>query len=231
MITWFKYYFAYQSINVMLMRSIGKKGSPTMKKDGKFNTTKMVELAVLIAVIFIMAFTPLGYIKTPAIEITLIVIPVAVGAVVLGPTAGAVLGLTFGITSLIQSFMSPMGAIMLEVNPIFRVITCIVPRILCGWLTGLVYVALKKGQKTQKLSVVLANLSCPVFNTIFFMSTMMLFYYNTPIVQAMQDTLGVGNPLALIAAIVGVNGVIEAVTCFIVGSAITKALHVVLKIK
>lgn len=231
MITWFKYYFAYQSINVMLMRSIGKKGSFTMKKDGKFNTTKMVELAVLIAVIFLMAFTPLGYIKTPAIEITLIVIPVAVGAVVLGPTAGAVLGLTFGITSLIQSFMSPMGAIMLEVNPIFRVITCIVPRILCGWLTGLVYVALKKGQKTQKLSVVLANLSCPVFNTIFFMSTMMLFYYNTPIVQAMQDTLGVGNPLALIAAIVGVNGVIEAVTCFIVGSAITKALQVVLKIK
>ncbi len=231
MITWFKYYFAYQSINVMLMRSIGKKGSFTMKKDGKFNTTKMVELAVLIAIIFLMAFTPLGYIKTPAIEITLIVIPVAVGAVVLGPTAGAVLGLTFGITSLIQSFMSPMGAIMLEVNPIFRVITCIVPRILCGWLTGLVYVALKKGQKTQKLSVVLANLSCPVFNTIFFMSTMMLFYYNTPIVQAMQDTLGVGNPLALIAAIVGVNGVIEAVTCFIVGSAITKALQVVLKIK
>lgn len=231
MITWFKYYFAYQSINVMLMRSIGKKGSFTMKKDGKFNTTKMVELAVLIAVIFLMAFTPLGYIKTPAIEITLIVVPVAVGAVVLGPTAGAVLGLTFGITSLIQSFMSPMGAIMLEVNPIFRVITCIVPRILCGWLTGLVYVTLKKGQKTQKLSVVLANLSCPVFNTIFFMSTMMLFYYNTPIVQAMQDTLGVGNPLALVAAIVGVNGVIEAVTCFIVGSAITKALQVVLKIK
>lgn len=202
-----------------------------MKNNGKINTTKMAELAVLVAIIFIMAFTPLGYIKTPAIDITLIVIPVAVGAVVLGPTAGAILGLTFGITSLIQSFMSPMGAIMLEVNPVFRVITCIIPRILCGWLTGLVYVALKKGKKTKKVSVVLANLSCPVFNTIFFMSAMMFFYYDTPIMQAMKETLGVGNPIALVAAIVGVNGVIEAVTCFIVGSAITKALQIALKIK
>lgn len=215
----------------MLMRSIGKKGSFTMKKDGKFNTTKMVELAVLIAVIFLMAFTPLGYIKTPGIEITLIVIPVAVGAVVLGPTAGAILGFTFGLTSLIQGLMGPMGVTMFEISPISSIATCIIPRILCGWLTGLVYVALKKGKRTQKLSVVLANLSCPVFNTIFFMSTMMLLYYDTPIVKSMQETLGVISPFALVVAIVGVNGVIEAVTCFIVGSAITKALQVVLKIK
>lgn len=53
----------------------------------------------LVAIILIMAFTPLGYIKTVGIEITLIVVPVAVGAVTLGPTAGAILGGVFGFAS------------------------------------------------------------------------------------------------------------------------------------
>lgn len=47
----------------------------------KFSTKFLVEMALLVAIILIMAFTPLGYIKTAGIEITLIVVPVAVGAV------------------------------------------------------------------------------------------------------------------------------------------------------
>ena len=58
----------------------------------KFSTKFLVEMALLVAIILIMAFTPLGYIKTAGIEITLIVVPVAVGAVTLGPAAGAILG-------------------------------------------------------------------------------------------------------------------------------------------
>ena len=50
-----------------------------MRKNGKLNTTYMVEMALLIAIILIMAFTPIGYIKTFGLEITLIVVPVAVG--------------------------------------------------------------------------------------------------------------------------------------------------------
>ena len=63
----------------------------------KFSTKFLVEMALLVAIILIMAFTPLGYIKTAGIEITLIVVPVAVGAVTLGPAAGAILGGVFGI--------------------------------------------------------------------------------------------------------------------------------------
>ena len=70
----------------------------------KVNTKNMVQLAILMAIIFLMAFTPLGYLKIFLLDITLLVIPVAVGAVLLGPVAGAVLGLTFGFTSFILSF-------------------------------------------------------------------------------------------------------------------------------
>ena len=75
-----------------------------MENNKKMNTIYMVEMALLIAIILIMAFTPLGYIRTFGLEITLIVVPVAVGAVTLGPTAGAVLGAVFGITSFVQCF-------------------------------------------------------------------------------------------------------------------------------
>ena len=67
-----------------------------------FTTKKFVELALLVAIIIVLAFTPLGYIKTLGLEITLIVVPVTVGAITLGPAAGAVLGLVFGLTSFIQ---------------------------------------------------------------------------------------------------------------------------------
>ena len=51
----------------------------------KFSTKYLVEMALLVAIILLMAFTPIGYIKTAGLEITLIVVPVAVGAVTLGP--------------------------------------------------------------------------------------------------------------------------------------------------
>ena len=70
----------------------------------KFSTKYLVEMALLVAIILLMAFTPIGYIKTAGLEITLIVIPVAVGAVTLGPAAGAILGGVFGIPSFIQGF-------------------------------------------------------------------------------------------------------------------------------
>lgn len=54
-------------------------------KNKTFSTKYLVELALLVAIVLLMAFTPIGYIKTFGLEITLIVVPVAVGAVTLGP--------------------------------------------------------------------------------------------------------------------------------------------------
>ena len=197
----------------------------------KFNTKKMVELAILIAIIILMAFTPLGYLKLFAVDITLIVIPVAVGAITLGPTAGAILGLTFGITSFILSFSSALGAMMLDINPLFRLITCIVPRVFCGWTTGILYLALKKNAKLSKISIPVANLACPILNTVFFMTAFMLFYYNTPTIQDIATTLKAYNPFVFIVAFVGINALIEAVACFIIGTAITKAVQIAFKQK
>lgn len=113
----------------------------------KFSTKYLVEMALLVAIILLMAFTPIGYIKTAGLEITLIVVPVAVGAVTLGPTAGAILGGVFGITSFIQCFgMSQFGALLLGINPFLTFLVCVPTRILMGWLTGLIYHGLRKNK-------------------------------------------------------------------------------------
>ena len=71
----------------------------------------MVQLAVLIAIMLILAFTPLGYLRIGPLAISLMTIPVVIGAMILGPAGGAVLGLVFGLTSFYQCFAGdPFGA-------------------------------------------------------------------------------------------------------------------------
>lgn len=201
-----------------------------MENKKKINTVYMVEMALLVAIILIMAFTPIGYIRTLGLEITLIVVPVAVGAVTLGPAAGAVLGAVFGITSYIQCFgMSPFGAVLLSINPVYTFIVCVFSRVLMGWLTGLLYQVFLKSSLLKKASVVLANLCCPLMNTLFFMGTLTLFFYQTEYIQGIAQGMGAGNPLIFILMFVGINGLVEAAACFVVGSAISQALKKVIK--
>lgn len=201
-----------------------------METKKKIDTIYLVEMALLIAIILIMAFTPIGYIRTLGLEITLIVVPVAVGAVTLGPSAGAVLGAVFGITSFIQCFgMSPFGAVLLSINPVYTFIVCVFSRVLMGWLTGLLYQTFLKCGPLKKVSVVLANLCCPLLNTLFFMGTLTLFFYQTEYIQGIAQGMGAGNPLVFVLLFVGVNGMVEAVACFVAGSAISQALKKVVR--
>lgn len=198
--------------------------------ERKFTTKQFVEMALLTAVIVLMAFTPIGYIKTFGLEITLIVVPVTVGAVTLGPLAGAVLGAVFGITSFLQCFgMSAFGTMLLGIQPVFTFFVCVASRVLMGWLTGLIYQGLKKVKPLRKIAVVIASLIGPFLNTFFFMGTLIFFFYHTEEIQTLASSMGASHALAFVAAFVGVNGVIEAVVCFVVGSALSKALQVALK--
>ncbi len=197
-----------------------------MNTTTNFRTTRMVQLALFTAIILLMAFTPIGYIKTLGLEITLIVVPVAVGAIVLGPTGGAILGAVFGITSFIQCFgMSPFGAALLGINPIGTFIVCLVPRVLMGWLTGLIF---KSGKKISKdLFFGVASLAGPLLNTVFFMTTLILFFYNTDFIQGIVASTKATNVFAFVIAFVGINGLIEAIVCFVVGTVVAKAIDTV----
>ena len=182
-----------------------------------------VLLGLFAAIIFIMAFTPLGYLRTGVVEITFIMIPVVVGAILMGPCAGAILGGVFGLTSFIQCFgMSALGAMLLQVNWFFTFVVCFVPRVLMGWLAGLIFKALYKVDKTRLVSFAVASLSGAVLNTIFFVGSLGLLFYNTVLGMASESGISV---LAFLLSFVTLNSVLECAACLIVGTAISKALY------
>ena len=187
--------------------------NPISSELSHTRTSFMVKLALMVAIIFVMAFSPLGYLRTPGLTITFLTVPVAVGAIILGPTAGAICGATGG---------SAFSAALLQINPFGLLFTCLVPRILEGWICGLIFQLVKKFSKNG--AFIVASLSCPLLNTLFFMSSLVLFFYNTEYIQGLVTKLGATNPLIFVILFVGVQGAIEAVACTILGSAVSRAL-------
>lgn len=201
-----------------------------MEDNRNSKVVYMAELALLIATVLIMAFTPIGYIRTLGLEITLIVVPVAIGAALMGPAGGAVLGAVFGLTSFYQCFgMSPFGSVLLGISPVLTFITCVPTRILMGWLTGVIFKLLHNRAKTKKLAYYAASLAAPLLNTIFFMTCIVVFFFNTDYIQKIADKLGTASPFGFVLGFVGINGVVEAIACFVVASAVSRALAAALK--
>ena len=178
---------------------------------------QMVLAALLMAIIAVMGFTPIGYIKIgPLLEITFLMIPVAIGAVSMGKGWGTFLGGVFGMTSFIQCFtVSPFGAALLGINPVYTFIVCMVPRLLVGFLSGLIFEALSKVDKTRIVSFAVATASAALVNTVGFISLLVLFFANTE---------AVGDPVNLITTTLIVNSILELVVCCIVGTALGKTL-------
>lgn len=200
-----------------------------MGDNNKNGTLYMVKLALMIAIIFIMAFTPLGYFHTPGLDITFLTVPVAVGAILLGPKGGAICGLMFGITSFMQALMgsSAFSAMLFSINPLGTAFTCLVPRVLEGWLCGLVFLLVRKLSKNGAYFV--ASLACPLLNTLFFMSSLVMIFYSTEYMQGFAEALGVTNPLMFVIAFVGIQGLVEALACTLIASVVSRTLAAALK--
>ena len=193
------------------------------------NTRYMVELSLMAAIILLMALTPLGYVRTPVLSITLLTIPVAVGAIILGPKGGAILGAVFGATSFWQALTgSGLSAMLLQVSPLGVFYMSFIPRILEGFLCGLIFQLCRKSG-TKKLSYYIAGFSCPILNTILYMGTLLFLFYKSDYIQNLAASLGTTNPLGFVVALVGIQGVIEAFTCGIVSSTVSMTLAKALK--
>jgi uncharacterized membrane protein len=198
-----------------------------MNSRTSINTGKMVRMAVLVAIIILMSFTPLGYLKLGVIEISFLMLPVAIAGIILGPGAGAFMGGVFGLTSFIQCFgMSAFGAALLNINPIFTFILCMVPRILAGWLPGLVFKAFSKSKYLRFFGAFVSSLLAAVLNTVFFVGGLILLFGNSDYIKSFGETAW-----DVVVLLVGVNALLEAIVCTIVGGAVGIALLRFLPVK
>ena len=198
-------------------------------QTNKHRLAYMVELAVLLAILLMLEITGLGMFKTFGLELTILQIPVILGAIILGPAAGAILGGAFGLLSFWECFgKSEFGATLLGINPILTFVVCVPTRILMGWLCGLIFRAMDRklaGTKGDFASYVVASLSGALLNTLFFMTTLCLCFYHTEYIQGFASALGAGNVLLFIVLFVGVQGLVEAALCTVVGAGVGKGVR------
>lgn len=108
------------------------------------NIRWLTQLALLVAILLVLNYTPLGYLQIGPLSASLLTVPVAIGAMTMGPTAGAILGGVFGATSFIQALegKSAMGSALFQVSPFGTFVVCFVARVLVGLCAGLIFKAL-----------------------------------------------------------------------------------------
>ena len=193
-------------------------------KHKKFGTREMVTTAMLSAILLIMSFTPLGYLNIGPLAISFNMIPVAIGAIALGPIGGMILGGMFGITSFLQCLgiggVSAMGVVLFEINPFLAFVQRFMPRLVAGLLSGLIFKGVKQ-LSNASVSCFVTGFAAALLNTVLFMSALVLLFGTTEYVQGL---MGGRNVLLFICGFVGINAVVEMIAASAIVGVVGKVL-------
>lgn len=193
-------------------------------KNNKFTTAQLTLLGLMIAILLVMSYTPLGYLNIGPLAISFNVIPVAISAIVLGPVGGAVAGVVFGLTSFLQCIgvggTSTMGVMLFSINPFLAFVQRFIPRLLDGICLGYIFRGVRKVSNTYVACAVTGFFSA-FLNTLFFMSALVGLFGNT---EYVQNLMGAHNVIIGCCLMVGINAVCEMVSSTIITGAIGAAL-------
>lgn len=194
-----------------------RNGSKEETMQKKKSTLLLAQMAILIALQAVMTFTPLGFILVPPVSITLMHIPVIVGAILMGPVRGGILGASFGIFAMIKASTaaaSPMDLAFspfLSGEPVASIVLCILPRILLGVVAGLLFAALRKRMKGQVPAIAISGIVATFCHSFLVLGLLSLLFSALPLKQ-------------VLALVVGVNCLLEMLAAGIIATAICKPL-------
>lgn len=190
----------------------------------------MVTVALMMAVVILLANTPLGLIQLPVIKATTVHIPVIVGAIVLGPLAGGILGATFGVCSMINNTLSPAllsfafspflstTGISGAVKALWISIGC---RILLGVAAGWMWILLKKLGANQNIALVAVGFAASIFHTIVVMGSIFVLLAAQ---YARAREVAESAVFGLIMGTVAASGIPEAIAAAVLVFALGKVL-------
>ena len=208
--------------------------------QNKNNMKELVLTGLFSAIIFIMAFTPLGYIPLGIINATIIQIPVIIGALFCGPKRGAFLGFLFGLTSFLKNTITPATLSAFVFSPVlaanmfgakgvlFSTFICFVPRILVGVLPYFVYMGMEKLSKWKTLNFAVAGVLGAFTNTFLVMGSIYVLYKDA---YASAQGIDPSAVLGVIGGVISFNGVIEAILSGVLVSALGVVLNKIKPIK
>lgn len=161
----------------------------------------IIGMALFMAIIFVLQYLG-SFIRFGPFSISLVLVPIVVGAALFGPICGSVLGFWFGL----MVFVTGDANLFFGINPIGTIITVLVKGAFAGFAAGLVYKALEK--VNIWVAVICAAVVCPIVNTGVFLLGCLLFFL--PTVSGWAEAAGFENVGAyMILGLVGLNFVVE----------------------
>ena len=195
---------------------------------------RITRLAILVAIIFLLAFTPLGYLTIGPIAATTIQMPVIVGAALMDPMAGLTLGFFFGLSAIVKVLTmpgaDPFATMALTHSPLAYIVVCVGSRVLMGWLAGLLAAGLKKipalSGKKSFVAYGITGFVGSMLNTVFYLGSLWLLCAEVIATYYGIDLSGVGD--LVIGTAVGA-GIPEAFVSCVVVAAVCKALESITK--
>lgn len=196
----------------------------------------LTRLAILAAIIFLLAFTPLGYLTIGPIAATTVQMPVIIGAVLLGPASGAILGFFFGLSAVIKVLTMPgtdtFATMALQYSPFAYITICMIPRIAMGWLSGLFGAAMKRFSASRAatgssvLTYTVTGFVGSMMNTVFYLGALWLLAAEVIATAYGTDLSAVGGIVMTTAVTAGIP---EAIVSALVVSAVCKAMDIVFR--
>ena len=183
------------------------------------NTQKIVGLGLFTAIVVVLQLLG-SFIKFGTFSVSLVLVPVVIGAALYGATAGAWLGFVFGVVVL----LSGDAAAFLGVNALGTVLTVLAKGMLAGYGSGLVYKAFES--KNRTLAVALAAVACPVVNTGVFLIGCLLFFMET--IGGCADAMGFGANVGqyMIIGLVGANFLFELLFNVVLSPVIVRLIRI-----
>ncbi len=199
----------------------------------KKTTRNIVLLGVLTAIELLMVMTPIGSFAIGELKITFAMLPVAIAAIALGPLGGTVIGTVWGLSSFLGCLGIGVGSKMLltlfAVDPLLTFVLCFVPRVLDGLFVGLLCKGLEKVLPPYP-AFAITGFCAAFFNTVMFLTTLVVFFGKSEYVGKLLEKFEISEltfitAIAFMAALAGVNAVVEMITSTVLTSAIGVGLH------
>ena len=190
-----------------------------MKSDAKKMSAKTLALgAILTALVIVLQFMG-SFIRFGPFSISLVLIPIVIGAAMCGVKVGAWLGFVFGVVVLI----SGDAAAFMAIDLVGTILTVLVKGTACGLVAGFVYKALEK--RNRYLAVILAAIVCPVVNTGVFLLGCSVFFLEA--ITEWGIAGGYNNVVGyMFLGLAGSNFLFELVTNVVLSPVIVRVLSI-----
>lgn len=191
------------------------------KSNPKAATLAVTELAVLTAIVIVLQLVG-SFIRFGPFSVSLVLIPIVLGAALYGPLAGMWLGLVFGVTVLLSGDANAF----LAVNPFGTVLTVLLKGMAAGFVAGLLYNLIAK--KSTWAAAFVSAIICPVVNTGVFLLGGLVFFL--PTLREWGEGLGYQNVFVyMIVGLVGANFLFELGVNVLLAPALHRALFLLNK--